>query len=76
MDFYIGASYNSSGCMDGATNVTDENSEVIPVNGVHIKQSKIGDIPCSKLDKHGKHVNYTRINRVWRAQYVQSFLDK
>ena len=59
MDFYIGASYNSSGCMDGATNVTDENSEVIPANGVHIKQSKIGDIPCSKLDKHGKHINYT-----------------
>ena len=73
---YIGASYNSSGCMDGATNVTDENSEVIPANGVHIKQSKIGDIWCSKLDKHGKHVNYTRINRVWRAQYVQSFLDQ
>jgi hypothetical protein len=29
-----------------------------------IKQSKVGDIPCSKLDKFGNHVNYTRINSV------------
>ena len=62
--FDTGASCNSSGCMDGATNVTDDKSEVIPANGVHIKQSKVGDIPCVKLDKHGKHVNYTCINRV------------
>jgi hypothetical protein len=40
------------------------NSEVIPANGVTIKQSTIGDIPCSKLDKYGNHANYTRINSV------------
>jgi hypothetical protein len=33
-------------------------------NGVSIKQDKIGDIPCSKLDKFGNHVNYTRLNSV------------
>jgi hypothetical protein len=37
---------------------------VIPANGVCIKQDKIGDIPCSKLDKFGNHVNYTRLNSV------------
>jgi hypothetical protein len=56
---HTGASCNSSGCMDGAVNIRDDNSEVIPANGVCIKQDKIGDIPCSKLDKFGNHVNYT-----------------
>jgi hypothetical protein len=37
---------------------------VIPANGVSIKQDKIGDIPCSKLDKFGNHVNYNRLNSV------------
>jgi hypothetical protein len=37
---------------------------VIPANGVTIKQTKIGDIPCSKLDKFGNHVNYTQLNSV------------
>jgi hypothetical protein len=37
---------------------------VIPANGVCIKQDKIGDIPCSKLDKFGNHVNYTLLNSV------------
>jgi hypothetical protein len=49
--FDTGPSCNSSGCMDGAINIRDDNSEVIPANGVCIKQDKIGDIPCSKLDK-------------------------
>jgi hypothetical protein len=31
---------------------------------VCIKQDKIGDIPCSKLDKFGNHVNYTRLKSV------------
>jgi hypothetical protein len=62
--FDTGASCNSSGCMDGAVNIQDNNSEVIPANGVCIKQDKIGDIPCSKLDKFGNHVNYTRLNSV------------
>jgi hypothetical protein len=50
--------------MDGAVNIRECNSEVIPANGVIIKQSKVVDIPCSKLDKFGNHVNYTRINSV------------
>jgi hypothetical protein len=62
--FDTGASCNSSGCMDVAVNIRDDNSEVIPANGVCIKQDKIGDIPCSKLDKFGNHVNYTRLNSV------------
>jgi hypothetical protein len=62
--FDTGASCNSSGCMDGAVNIQDDNSEVIPANGVCIKQDKIGDIPCSKLDKFGNHVNNTRLNNV------------
>jgi hypothetical protein len=62
--FNTGGSCNSSGCMDGAVNIRECNSEVIPANGVIIKQSKIGDIPCSKLDKFGNHINYTRINSV------------
>jgi hypothetical protein len=62
--FDKGASYNSSGCMDGAINIRDDNSKVIPANGVSINQDKIGDIPCSKLDKFGNHVNYTRLNSV------------
>jgi hypothetical protein len=62
--FDTGASYNSSYCMDGAINIQENNSEVIPANGVSIKQDKIGDIPCSKLDKFGTHVNYTRLNSV------------
>jgi hypothetical protein len=62
--FYTGASCNSSGYMDGAVNIRECKSEVIPANGVIIKQSKVGDIPCSKLDKFGNHVNYTRINSV------------
>jgi hypothetical protein len=53
------ASCNSSGCMDGATNVKDCNDEVIPANGLVIKQLKVGNIPCAKLDKYGNHVNYT-----------------
>jgi hypothetical protein len=57
--FDTGASCNSSGCMDGAVNIRECKSEVIPANGVIIKQSKVGDIPCSKLDKFGNHVNYT-----------------
>jgi hypothetical protein len=57
--FDTGASCNSSGCMDGAVNLRECNSEVIPANGVITKQSKVGDIPCSKLDKFGNHVNYT-----------------
>jgi hypothetical protein len=36
--FDTGASCNSSGCMDGAINIRDDNSEVIPANGVCIKQ--------------------------------------
>jgi hypothetical protein len=64
--FDLGASCNSSGCMeDGAINLRDCNSEAIPANGVSIKQDKmIGDIPYSKLDKFGNHVNYTRLNSV------------
>jgi hypothetical protein len=62
--FDTGASCNSSRCMDGAVNIRECKSEVIPANGVIIKQSKVGDIPCSKLDKFGNHVNYTRINSV------------
>jgi hypothetical protein len=62
--FNTGAPCNSSGCMDGAVNIRECKSEVIPANGVIIKQSKVGDIPCSKLDKFGNHVNYTRINSV------------
>jgi hypothetical protein len=62
--FNTGASCNSSGCMDGAVNIRECKSEVIPANGVIIKQSKMGDIPCSKLDKFGNHVNYTQINSV------------
>jgi hypothetical protein len=62
--FDTGASCISSGCMDGAVNIRECNSEVIPTNGVIIKQSKVGDIPCSKLDKFGNHVNFTRINSV------------
>jgi hypothetical protein len=58
------SSPRSSGCMDGAVNIRDNNSEVIPANGVSIKQDKIGDIPCSKLDKSGNHVDYTRLNSV------------
>jgi hypothetical protein len=57
--FDTGASCNSSGWMDGAVYLRDCKSEVIPANGVIIKQSKVGDIPCSKLDKFGNHVNYT-----------------
>jgi hypothetical protein len=37
---------------------------VIPANGVSIKQGKIGDILCSKLDKFGNHVIYTQLNSV------------
>jgi hypothetical protein len=49
--FDTGALCNSSGCMDGAINIRDDNSEVIPANEVSsIKQDKIGDIQCSKLD--------------------------
>jgi hypothetical protein len=62
--FDTGASCNSSGYMDGAVNLRDCKSEMIPVNGVIIKQRKVGEIPCSKLDKFGNHVNYTRINSV------------
>jgi hypothetical protein len=62
--FDTGASCNSSRCMYEAVNIRDDNSEVIPANGVSIKQDKIGDIPCSKLDKFGNHVNYTRLNSV------------
>jgi hypothetical protein len=62
--FDTGASCNSSGCMDGAINIWDNNSEVIPANGVSIKQDKIDDIPCSKLDKFVNHFNYTRLNSV------------
>jgi hypothetical protein len=62
--FDTGASYNSSGCMDGAVNIRDDNSKVIPANGMCIKQDKIGDILCSKLDKFGNHVNYTQLNSV------------
>jgi hypothetical protein len=62
--FDTGASCNSSGCMDGAVNIRDNDSEGIPANGVCIKQDKIGDIPRSKLDKFGNHVNYIRLNNV------------
>jgi hypothetical protein len=62
--FDTGASCISSGCMDGAVNIRECKSVVIPANGVIINQSKVGDIPCSKLDKFGNHVNYTRINSV------------
>jgi hypothetical protein len=63
--FDTGASCNSSGCMNGAINIQDDNSEVIPANGVSIKQDKIGDILCSKLDKFfGNHANYTQLNSV------------
>jgi hypothetical protein len=62
--FDTGALCNSSGCMDGAVNIRECNTEVIPANVVTIKQTKIGDIPCSKLDKFGNHVNYTRLNSV------------
>jgi hypothetical protein len=62
--FDNGASCNSSGCMDWAVNIRECKSEVIPANGIIIKQSKVGGIPCSKLDKFGNHVNYTRINSV------------
>jgi hypothetical protein len=50
--------------MEGAVDIRECKSEVIPANGVIIKQSKVGDIPCSKLDKFGNHFNYTRINSV------------
>jgi hypothetical protein len=43
--FDMGASCNSSGCMDGAINIRDNNSEVIPANKVSFKEDKIGDIP-------------------------------
>jgi hypothetical protein len=62
--FNTGASCNSSGCMDGAINIRECNTEVISANIVTIKQTKIDDIPCSKLDKFGNHVNYTRLNSV------------
>jgi hypothetical protein len=62
--FDTGASCNSSGCMDGAIDIQDDNSEVILANGVSIKQDKIGDIPCSKLDKFRNHVKYTWLNSV------------
>jgi hypothetical protein len=62
--FDTGASCNSSGSMNGAVNIQDDNSGVIPANGMCIKQDKIGDIPCSKLDKFGNHVNYTQLNCV------------
>jgi hypothetical protein len=52
--FDTAALCNSSGCMDGAVNIRDNNSEVIPANGICTKQDKIGDIPCSKLDKFVK----------------------
>ena len=50
--------------MDGAVNLRSCSNEVVPANGVVIKQNLIGDIPCNKLDKYGSHVNCTRINRV------------
>jgi hypothetical protein len=51
-------------CANSKTKVVGGIKVLIPANGVCIKQDKIGNIPCSKLDKFGNHVNYTRLNSV------------
>ena len=63
--FDTGATTTSTGNDEGAENVRyQEGVETVASNGAMTKQLKFFDLPVEKLDKHGKHCNYTELRDV------------
>ena len=63
--FNSGTTATCTGDNNGFVNVNKlERVSTVASNGSSVHQSKSGDIPIEKLDKNGKHCNYTVLQDV------------